>query len=941
MSNSGTEPRVAVIAVHGVADQQPGDSAEAIAALLLSRTDGEAQSKMCYEPFQSRTIYVPLAPARAGGVASDFFIAAREMAGKGSDEEELRAEDATKPGLNARMARKFSFQESQTGYRETLKQGADAGLAYMRSLLGSYQGQKGRQSYKTLRLEGKRCDSGGTVGPSVDVYELYWADLSQLGTGPLRVLSSLYQLVLHVSELGRRALEDGFSDFGSDKRWERLVKSQALAVRQLSVAIPLFNLVLLATILTAVLVRVSGGTVIAADGKVSAVADSAGLKWSAVAGASLLAVGLVYRFATKLRASLTLWWLIPIGSIFLGGGIGYYLAASTHHPNMVLLAEAWILAIFGLDVLMKKYDQFRPGALASGRLVIFLTVVLFAVTLGVAAGQDLHSREIEYAALWTLQILNVLLTFFWILVVVFAARASLQADAIVRSFENDLRKAEEQQRRAGQGGGGVAIDRARSRCARAIAAIRTSRLALGISAGSMLGILVIVWSGVTAWGVAHVHAFDCMETTIFPWLNGLGWILAEPATLARWLGHSTQCPGTTFGALSYFRAVLLMGVTSGLPVSLFLVTLCVLLLVWMAMPSARYEGNSPSKCTNAESQNAGLWLSRGLDATKVIARLWWAAVFVVMLVFGLGDFAERQGWDLGIFNWSKHLTLPILSSVGTMVAASAVAILYAFIRFAGSALDVVLDVDNYLRERPHEAPPRALIAERYASLLRYLAQDRGKTGRPYDSVIIVAHSLGALITCDLLRFFVFENRSRRGDPGLEAFGFGDKRSDDPPAIPIRLFTMGNPLRQLLNRFFPHQYRWVREEPDNALQTLAGSEIQKLSSTPSPATLGVRSWTNAYRSGDYVGRGLWLGEWYKRTKGGDKEGMYPQKITVYGRGRACEMCIGLGAHTHYWDETAPDIRDELDRLIVGSAKPAAAAGVTAKQPYPSGFGGVRA
>ena len=877
MSNGAVERRIAVIAVHGVANQEPGDSAEAIAALLLSRTDGEAERKVCYEPFQSRTIHVPLAPAVAGGVASDLFMAQREVSGKGTDEEDLRAESRKKPGLIQRVNMAFSFQESQTGYREILKLGAtatgmDAGLAYMRSLLSSYHGLTGRQSYKTVRLEGKRCDSGSTIGPSVDVYELYWADLSQLGTGPLRVLSSLYQLVLHISELGRRALEDGFSEFGTDKRWNRLVKYQEIAVRQLTVAIPLFNLVLLATLLTAVLVRVAGGPLVKnEDGTLSAAANGVGLQWSAIVGAAILLLAFAYRFAPKWRPSLTMWWLIPIASLFIGAGAGYLLVALTNHANLVLLGEAWIVAIFGLDALMKQYDRFRPGALASGRLILLLAVVVFAAALAVAIRQDLHSREIEYAALWTLQILNLLLMFFWILVVIAAVLASLLGDSIVRSLT-------------------------RAQCARAIAAIRTSRLTIGIAAGSMLGILVIVWSGLTAWGVAHVEAFDCMQTSIFPPLSGLGWILAEPATLERWLGDSTQCAGTTFGALSYFRAVLLMGVTSGLPISLFVVTLCILLLVWMAMPSVGYEGKSPSKCTNAESQRAGKWLSRGLDATKVIARLWWAAVFVVLLVFGIGDLAEREGW-LTMFNWSKELTLPILSSVGTIVAASALAIVYGFVRYGGSALDVVLDVDNYLRERPHDAPPRALIAERYASLLRYLAQDRGKNDRPYDSVIIVAHSLGALITCDLLRFFAFENRSDRGDPALDPFGFGDTKSEDPPSIPIRLFTMGNPLRQLLNRFFPHQYRWVREEPDNALHTVEASITQNLSSTPSPDSLGVKSWTNAYRSGDYVGRGLWVSEWFNRTSGKKKsDGAYPQPIMIYREVGKAEMCIALGAHT---------------------------------------------
>jgi hypothetical protein len=131
--------------------------------------------------------------------------------------------------------------------------------------------------------------------------------------------------------------------------------------------------------------------------------------------------------------------------------------------------------------------------------------------------------------------------------------------------------------------------------------------------------------------------------------------------------------------------------------------------------------------------------------------------------------------------------------------------------------------------------------------------------------------------------------------------------------------MGNPLRQLLNRFFPYQYRWVRESPDNARPGAVVADLECFS-RPSADALGVKSWTNAYRSGDYVGRGLWLNDWFKRTKGKEDEGRYPQKIEVQGDGRVSEMCIGLGAHTHYWDETAPDIRDQLDSLIVESIKP---------------------
>ena len=104
--------------------------------------------------------------------------------------------------------------------------------------------------------------------------------------------------------------------------------------------------------------------------------------------------------------------------------------------------------------------------------------------------------------------------------------------------------------------------------------------------------------------------------------------------------------------------------------------------------------------------------------------------------------------------------------------------------------------------------------------------------------------------------------------------------------------MGCPLRQLYSLRFPHHYGWARHE------RLAWPGLE-----PDPATLGVKLWVNAYRSGDYVGRYLWhpdtgKARWLTRQETVDK----------------VEFCIGAGAHNRYWDQTAPQIATELDRLI---------------------------
>jgi hypothetical protein len=125
--------------------------------------------------------------------------------------------------------------------------------------------------------------------------------------------------------------------------------------------------------------------------------------------------------------------------------------------------------------------------------------------------------------------------------------------------------------------------------------------------------------------------------------------------------------------------------------------------------------------------------------------------------------------------------------------------------------------------------------------------------------------------------------------------------------------MGNPLRQLLNRFFPYLYEWVNPLPDNSLNPLGKIAQTKPEirpdQLPDPNRLGVECWLSAYRSGDYVGRSLWLDEWYGRDKP-----VAPVASGTLAPPLREEICIGAGAHQHYWDQSAPDIAENLDDLI---------------------------
>jgi hypothetical protein len=379
------------------------------------------------------------------------------------------------------------------------------------------------------------------------------------------------------------------------------------------------------------------------------------------------------------------------------------------------------------------------------------------------------------------------------------------------------------------------------------------------------------------------------------------------------------------------RALLLASTSSGLPLMIILIVVAIVVLAWAVARSLIPDGMALNLATNRQCMQLGDWLSRGLDSTRAVTSLFWHSILTVPLVFGFLDYLYSRG-ELD-FYFAKHnsvanslgfaiaISLTMLNLVGSKLAISGAAIATIIYRYGRAPLDILLDVDSYLRTSPLENAPRARIAERYVSLLRYIAErkDPVEPQQPfYGSVVIVAHSLGALISADLLHFLKEEP-----DEALRSLGYGGKNQGSAE-IKIRLLTFGNPLRQLLNRFFPHIYWWVREEPDNGVRPVAKAagvppDLAHVPTTPQVSDLGsaVKLWFNGYRSGDFVGRMLWSDRWYSRNKKGATRGQYPEEITIIrdaGTNTRAEMCIGLGGHNDYWNRTAPDMAEQLDKLI---------------------------
>ncbi|HUQ15007.1 MAG TPA: hypothetical protein VM094_03055 [Gemmatimonadales bacterium] len=829
-------PTIAVVAVHGVADQKPNESARAISHLLLSLRRGLDTRFTSFREF---------------GIALPNRRVDIEETPRG-------------PSLAARLDVRAQFlRESEGGPV------SEADYRFMRELLGAYEQTGEDRVYQTVRLEGGRLADGEAAGQeqgraSVHIYEAYWADLSRVSDRLYRIVGEFYQLLLHLPFLGLQALDmrRAAPDDPDEMWWARHRTGFAACLSILTLPIPVLNVLLLALGLSVLPGKLPG-------------------PWHpyvAVGTAALLSATLAGYFVLRYRAVRSPAGWIPaalvtlVATLITAWATGCCASSGPTTERLFLqLGAVWWLASGGLMYLLfRGYDHHRPGVL---RVAVAGYLVITPGFLLALWSQPNTEDGLQQAMLVTLEPTFVLLSVSWLVL------ALLTTWHLVRGWWARAR------RRSFRFGSADA------------SALFTSRLALSLSIGIFSQVTVLLWAA--------------LLTTVAPWL--------VPGDTPFDPNIFESKPGATVGQ---FLAGILN--SNGAPVFVVGVLLSILLAlvaIWAMGPSVWTEIRpvrpSGGAAATARAQRYGHWLSSGFRFLRVAGEL--AAIGVVV------------GTVLAVVNWVFRLSghpIPWSGAVATTpdgvlgrvqlfgAITGTLAGLFALGRFADSlalgfrpALDVLLDVDNYLREHPRERTPRARIAERYTTLLRHLCRwkdsSSGARGASYSAVIIVAHSQGTVITADLLRFL----RCERGqNPGFEPDL--DRLLSDAPregALPVYFLTMGCPLRQLYQLRFPDLYRWV------------GPTAGAAGIGPKAEALGVARWVNLYRSGDYVGRSLW-------TSDSDANLFVPRARPNPIGGVEAETCIGAGAHTHYWDDTAPMVASELDHLIVE-----AIAGATAPVP----------
>lgn len=910
-SPTSVEPRrVAVIGVHGVAHHDPGETANAMADLLLSLPpfDPTAAEKSCegrkqraFEHFDSHGLHVQLQPVcihneeRIDPAPIKWFRWLKWW---------LRLQEGS-----------YKFARSQRG--GTGRDCGQVGRQWSIKLLQDYYGAADSNQYITTRLEGTRTSDS----TEVHIYEMFWADLARPTNSLLSFFLALFQLVLHIPSLSRLAID---SRPKPDRVWQVFQAFHRYASRMLQLALPLAKLVLL-IVLAAAVPAVRNATILTI--------------------LAALICGII--FAIVCFLAMNHWrvpifhtrtaWILPSLALAIAVGIGTY-SLELIYPGteiVVLSASLWIAGAALMWWALGAYQSTRPGILGLGWATYFIALTGFAMAsmVGIKRGWGV-SVSVQLASFWTAQWALLALRISWLVFALFAIISSALGAIAWRRAGSDEEKA------------------------KARAAVRTSRFALAMPAFLFVLFTSLIWAALfkiedsiqspffghdILWGQDNLPheasrglaSYSESHFDLFPGVQRTERLVGTcPTSQTAGKGAIEDvCSPVTVEHADYLRGVLAWSVGGSAYIVVIVTLAGLLILVWWALPSVlterfpprrqfdwyvTHKTEPPRNSTNHESVWMGAWISRGLDSIAVVTWLAWISIFLLPLAFMYMGSAGK--FDLFRLSSEKAMALVVCYLI---YVAGTTALLASLVHYSSPVLRVILDVDTYLRTGPIEATPRAKIFERYVSLLRHIAKYQGADGRGYDQVVIVAHSLGALISGDLLNLLNRKPTEERkiNDPDLRRFGFA-RAAGTAPELPIRLFTMGNPLRQLLNRFFPYLYDWVRERPDNGLSPLPGPTTTPPNSFPAPpssllpdpADLGIEKWVSAYRSGDYVGRSLWLDEWYKRTTTCSENGIYPEPIYKVEAGNRIEFCIGAGAHTHYWDDTAPDIAEALNDLI---------------------------
>jgi hypothetical protein len=877
-SGGDSSKKVAIIVVHGVSDQKPYDSARSIANLLLQTNkeqpppptkEKEPPEEPRYSAWHEQLIGIPV---RRIPLCEPLQ---HKVGSKGLLRQLFDLLELDERGK--RIRRYIDSKDTSTANQnieESIEEKAHAFTCdFFDSDSDSPKKDLKARFYETICIKACRDDQH-----EVHLYEMYWADLSRVGRGFFQVFSEFYQILFHLSALGRHTLDMAALEHPEKFQWRCYASLHGWAGRILSIPIPLLNLFLV----VAALLNLVGN-----------IPDSYSSSVASVI-LSLLVILLLGFVFWKNAMKLPLPWLILLGIVALA----IIRSSWCKEFSYKLLAFEWLLLLsFLTKIVIQKYSEYRPGA---DKVAILLGLFLAGSALGNLFLVKNSPGGIIKLSFKLIEVIYSLLVVSWILffclyfvVVIWGLFAQ-----------------------------GWLSDRATERAKRAS---WTASVSLWIPSVSFISVTLTLWAVFAQVGASLLpkdHGLYCYRASLLPKDYG-PYCLASPlskdypyrptAWFRNWLSLKD-----TYDTPSDFINQLIVDPVLGIAICSIVIVL--LVMAWSFLPSVWAEVQPPESTPQTDKPNSdeklslkfGIWLNNGYRTVHCFLPVI-SAVFIILVIayWSLIVFFPNL-WIVKFIEENKLFIESVIKFLAVLITASATSIFVIGSRLEQLSLgirnviDVILDVDNYLRLHPLGKNPRVRIFSRYYSLLRYLCEQTDSQNQPkYDALILVAHSQGAVITADLLRFIKKEKPK-----GLKPLF----SSDSSEKLPVYFFSMGNPLRQLYSVGFPHLYEWVINYNDY--------DDNGLGDKPKPEDLGLEQWVNTYNSADYVGRYLWR---KSKSEVNEKKLAREEKLfkssssvedkdNISEKGKYREFCLGAGAHTHYWNATTNRVADEINRLI---------------------------
>jgi hypothetical protein len=644
MNNAPAAQRVAVISVHGVADQQPGQTVQELTALLQAQL-----------------------PQQPAFTAQEIMISVDSL---GNSVQQHNVKPARLPHSEFAQSR-FDLPA----------QDQDFDIEFSAHMLRDHEITNQDATYRTHKWHANTHDT------AIDVYEMYWADLSRLGAGGWRILSAMYQLIFHLSSLGRHTMDLARAASTPSKLLSWLSRTCAANEFALIRLIAMGNLALLATWLC-----------------IAIVSFASSQAWTLTAG--LLVVYNIVLFYMAWQWRPTRPWLSHAG----------------------VAAALLCMALAGTILLAWSTQQLSgPGV---GAALLAVMPLALGLTSWMATG---IARRNPMSPWWAGVTLGgwtfiILLQYWrasdWPWLLPLAEVLSIGANAAVYAFVLSL---------AGWAMLGIAqllfaagavLSHTRGSNAQDTQrdtqrAVCTAMLAMMISTSLFAIITISLWALLLTSGLPQ----DIQHEPLHLWLSPSEQMLHSDTSVHAFVYELLAASAAFFKPA--LLALALLGMT--------------LFLAFLPSLIAEFSPRSG----NSDSTRMGHWLDAGLQLTGMVV------VVIAVLYFGVmvWQVAEQTMFRAQI----NVDSIDLLYATALVLAASATTLVATGTHLSRTlgrwrvVLDTVLDIDNYLREHPRSNNPRARIYARYCALLAHIAQ------QGYARIVIVAHSQGTVITADLLR----------------------------------------------------------------------------------------------------------------------------------------------------------------------------------------------